>query len=247
MPQLQDLTMTMINKKLLLTVIILTGTLADLTAQENDFQAWGGIGAVVDITKKIDIEGSYELRYQNNAQEFDVSYFSASTGYKISKHLSAGADIRYGTNKVWDRFRYGLSLGIKKGVKNFQFSGRLKYEYEHFIQTIPEIGQFPSRNNFRVRLQAEYKWRKNVKLFISTEPLYRITDHKNFVQRIRNIAGTSWEFYKNHALEISWYYQPEYTVAGIHDFTAHILSVAYTWSIPKASKKAKTTDSKVKK
>jgi len=212
-------------------------------AQEQDFQAWGGLGITHSLTKKMELSAGYEVRYENNAQQFSVSYFSAGPDYKINKHFTAGIDVRYGTNRIWDRFRYGASISYKKSISKLQLSLRARYEYEHYKQSIPEIGQFPAKNNFRLRLEAQYKVYKNIKLFVSSEPQYRIVASDNFFQRVRNIGGIDWEFKKNHEVSLSWYYQPEYNETGVNDFTANIISINYNWTIPKVKNK-KTEDVK---
>lgn len=234
--------MTMI-RNFALFALLLFGIAGKTLAQEQDFQAWGGLDITHPLTKKMELSAGYEVRYENNAQQFGVSYFSAGPDYKINKHFSAGIDVRYGTNRIWDRFRYGSSVSYKKSILKLQLSLRARYEYEHYKQAIPEIGQFPAKNNFRLRLEAQYKVYKNIKLFVSSEPQYRIVASDNFLQRVRNIGGVNWEFKKNHEVSLSWYYQPEYNETGMHDFTANIISVNYNWTIPKVKKK-KTEDVK---
>ena len=224
-------------KKIFLFIFLFLGAAGKTIAQEQDFQAWGGLGVTHPLSKKTELSAGYEVRYENNAQQFGVSYFSAGPDYKINKHFTAGIDVRYGTNRVWDRFRYGATITYKKSISKIQLSLRARYEYEHYKQAIPEIGQFPAKNNFRLRLEAQYKVYKNIKLFISSEPQYRMVAGDKFFQRIRNIGGVDWEFKKNHEVSFSWYYQPEYNETGVHDFTANIISINYNWTIPKTKKK----------
>lgn len=230
----------MMIKRLLSFGFLVFAVVSTSRAQEQDFQAWGGIGITHALTKKTELSAGYEVRYENNGQQFGVSYFSAGPDYKINKHFTAGIDVRYGTNRVWDRFRYGAAVTYKKSISKLQLSLRARYEYEHYKQTIPEIGQFPAKNNFRLRLEAQYKIYKNLKLFLSSEPQYRMVASDKFFQRVRNIGGVDWEFKKNHELSLSWYYQPEYNETSVHDFTANIISLTYNWTIPKAKKKAAT-------
>ena len=220
-----------------IVILLFIVCFTEVSAKENDFQFRTGFDIRKEFHKGFDLSLQYQLRYKNNVHEFQGSYFTVNPEYKINKHYSVEAEIRFATSVVWDKFRYGIGLSYKKKLDKFQLSLRGRYEFEKYRQSIPEIGQFPSKNNFRLRLQSEYKPCKRIKLFASIEPQYRVSESIGYFQRIRNIAGVEWEFIKHHTFTISYAYQPQYKT--VNSFTAYILDVHYSWDIPKVKNKKK--------
>jgi hypothetical protein len=202
-----------------------------MAAQTSDFQVRTGVQLKQDLPDGFDVSLSYQLRLKNNAQEFLGSYLSADVGYKISDHLTALGEFRYATSYDWDKFRFGVGLQAKGKLGKLQWSAKARYQRERFLQSWPEIGQYPDRNNMRLKLELERKLIKHVQWHISSEPQVRIQGREGGFQRIRNIAGLDWEFVKRHHVDLSYYYQPEFK--STLDQTKHMLVATYSLELPK--------------
>ncbi len=202
-----------------------------LWAQTSDFQARGGVQVKQDLPKGFDLSLTYQVRLDHNVQAFSGSYCSADVGYKLHKHLTALGEFRYATSMDWDKFRFGAGLVWKdKLMKKTDYSVKLRYQREHYLQSWPEIGQYPDRNNIRLKLEIERKLAKRLYLHLSAEPQWRIAGRQSF-QRIRNIVGLDWEFIKRHHIDLCYYYQPEFQ--GILQNSNHMVVATYSVELPK--------------
>jgi hypothetical protein len=182
-----------------------------LLAQTSDFQVRAAVQVKQDLPKGFDLSLTYQLRRDHNAQAFSGGYSSFDIGYKIGKHLTALGEFRYATSYDWDKFRFGIGFQWKdKLMKKTDYSIKVRYQREHYYQSWPEIGQFPDRNNMRVKLEIERKLVKRLYLHVSAEPQVRIQGREGGFQRVRNIAGLDWEFVKHVHLDLCYYYQPEF-------------------------------------
>ncbi len=209
-------------------------------AQTSDLQGRAGVQVKQDFRKGFDLSVGYQARLDHGLQSFRGSYFTADLGYKLSKHLGATFEFRYATSPDWDKFRFGLALMGKTKVKKIDLSAKLRYQYEHFLQNWPEIGQFPDRQNIRLKLEAERKVIKHVRGHISIEPQVRIEDRLTSLQRVRNIVGFDWEIVKNHHLDVSYYFQPQFKSAEVR--YVNILAATYSLDLEKWKKKKKDSE-----
>ena len=215
-------------------------------AQPSDLQTRWGLELEKDFRKGFDLSLSYQARVGNNAQAFQGSYFSLSTGYKINKWLRAQAEIRYATSPVWDKFRTGAGLVARKNFHKNQLEIRLLYQYEWYYQSIPELGQNLSKNILRLRLQYTRKLVKNLKAFVGIEPRWMVKEQLGYVQRVRNSLGLEWGFFKHHSLQVVYFYQPEFNSSYTWNNTLHVINLNYLVSIPKLKKKQKAEPEKDK-
>jgi len=177
-------------------------------AQTSDFQVWNAIEIRQDLRKGFDLSAQYQSRFDQNASRFRASYISTSLGYKLSKTVSLDANIRFSTSSSWDRLRYGFGINVHEKLAGFNLSAKLKYQYQHFLQSMPEYGINPSISNFRLKLEAERKIVKKLKAFISSEPMYRFEESSLYLRRLRNTIGLKWSPNKKTTLETSYIFQP---------------------------------------
>jgi hypothetical protein len=177
-------------------------------AQTSDFQIWNAIELKQDLRKGFDLSAQYQSRIDQNASSFRASYFSTSLGYKLSKTFSLDADIRFSSSSSWDRLRYGFGINAHGKVAGFNLSAKLKYQYQHFLQRMPEFGINPSISNFRLKIEAERKIVKKLKAFISSEPMYRYEESTLYFRRMRNTIGLKWSPNKKTTFEASYIFQP---------------------------------------
>ncbi|MBP6722731.1 MAG: DUF2490 domain-containing protein [Bacteroidia bacterium] len=211
-------------------------------AQTSDLQGRAGVQVKQDFRKGFDLSLGYQARLDHGLQAFRGSYFTADLGYKLSKHLGATFEFRYATSPDWDKFRFGLALTGKTKVKKIDLSAKIRYQYEHFLQNWPEIGQFPDRQNIRLKLEAERKVIKHVRGHISIEPQIRIEARNTRFQRVRNIVGFDWEIVKNHHLDVSYYFQPQFKSAEVK--YVNILAATFSLDLEKWKKKNKDSEKK---
>ena len=206
-------------------------------AQTSDFQVWNAIELRQDLRKGFDLSAQYQSRIDQNASRFRASYFSSSLGYKLSKTFSLDADIRYSTSSSWDRLRYGFGINAHGKMAGLNLSAKLKYQYQHFLQRMPEFGINPSINNFRLKLEAERKIAKKLKAFISSEPMVRFEASSLYFKRMRNTIGLKWSPNKRTTLEASYIFQPEWNSRK----NIHVMQFNISVDLPKKWNRKKET------
>jgi hypothetical protein len=202
--------------------------------QSSDFQTRTGIKVTQDLRKGWEVSAGYQLRTYQYARSFRGSYLTLDVSKKLTDAVDGLFEFRYATSPRWDKFRFGIGFMAKTKVGKITFSAKPRYQYEHFLQSWPEIGQFPARQNFRLKLEAERKVVKNLRGHISIEPQVRLDGRYGRFQRIRNIIGLEWEIAKRHHLDASYYYQPQFSSAEVKH--VHIAELTYAWDLPKWGK-----------
>lgn len=225
----------MINRFIVVFLFIFNLGAKNISAQSDDFALRTGIELKKDFRKGFGLSVDYQYRRNQNLSRFQASYFSISPTYKINKYFITSAEFRYGISHVWDRYRYAFYFTAKNNIKKFSFSSRIGYLYETFAQEVTDIDQFPSTNNIRFRLLAEYKISKRFKASISTEPIISLQYGMN-MQQMRNIIELDWEFMKNNEISVSYLQMPQFSNA-IYLSSNYILQLNYIISIAKKSNK----------
>jgi hypothetical protein len=207
----------------------------------DDFQFRGDLKVTKEFRKGFDLSAEYQVRYYHNASEFHASYFSLQPQYNLNKHFTLEGEIRYATSPVWDKSRFGIGLSYKRSFGRWKPSLLAKYQWETYKQSIPEIGQFPATNNYRIKLELGYKAGHGLKPYLSCEPKYIVVQSDGFLSRIRYVGGVEYEFLKNHKLDVSYAIEPHYKTAL--SGTVYFLEVGYAWYIPKAKRKKEKSGS----
>jgi hypothetical protein len=122
-------------------------------------------------------------------------------------------------------------INSRLALKNagFNLSAKLKYQYQYFIQSMPEFGFNPPFSNFRLKLEAERKIIKKLKVFVSSEPMYRHKASSLYFKRVRNSVGLKWSPIKRTTLEASYIFQPEWNSRN----TVQVMQFNITVDLPK--------------
>jgi hypothetical protein len=207
-----------------------------LFAQTQDVQLWNAIELKQDLPKKFDLSIQYQSRIDKDISRFRGSYISSTLGYKLNKHWSAEAGIRYSTSNRWDRIRYSVGIGGQWKWKGWELSSKFKYQYQFYLESMPEYGINPPAQNFRLKLGAEHKLVKKLKVFVSSEPMCRYKSSEFYFRRVRNTAGLRWSPTKKLGIEASYIWQPQWN----SDATIQVMQLNLSYSLPKHWKKKKT-------
>ena len=220
----------------------IVGILVMLTAgglqavARDDFRLKTGAGIRKEFRKRFDVTVRYKAAFDQNAATFHASYFYLNPSYRINKHLDAELEWRHATSRVWDKDRFGVALTGHRKFGSVRSSLRGKVEREVFRQSLPEIGQFPDRMQFRLEAKASVKIMRRVDVFASVEPVWRQAGPETYFKKFTLTAGAEWTFVKHHQLEGSFARQARQHSAVD---TAWILEVKYLWTIPNGKKKRK--------
>ncbi len=220
-----------IKQFLFLILILNTWNLSAQTP--SDFQVWNALELNQDLRKGFDLSAQYQSRFDKNCSRFRGSYISATLGYKLNKHWAVEAGIRYSTSNRWDRIRYSVGFGRNWKWDKLTLSAKAKYQYQYYFESIPEWGINPSIQNFRLKLGAEQKIIIKLKVFLSSEPMYRYSSSEFYFRRIRNTVGIKWSPNKHTSFEASYIWQPQWNSKII----IQVLQFNVSYDLPKLSKK----------
>lgn len=224
-------------KKLAIALFFVLAFSINCFSQTSDWKAWAGIELKRDLRKGFDIGIQAQTRLENDFQHFRGNYFSFSASYKLRKHLFLQAEGRYATSRQWDKFRPGLAIEWKDKFGKIGLSAKLRYQYEFYLQSIPEIGQYPAQNNLRLKLGADRKLAKHLNGSINIEPLFIVSEHITQLSWVRNTIKLDWEFLKRQHFEFGYFYQPQFNGQVIE--SNHGIIFNYTYELKRQKKKKK--------
>jgi hypothetical protein len=219
-----------INPYLFLILLLST---CKLSAQSRDFQVWNALALNQDLKKGFDLSAQYQSRIDKDISRFRGSYISATIGYKLNKHWTAEAGIRYSTSNRWDRIRYSVGIGRSWKWDKLELSAKAKYQYQYYLESLPEWGINPPAQNFRLKLGAEQKIIKKLKVFVSTEPMFRYKASEFYFRRVRNTVGIKWSPIKRTSFEASYIWQPQWN----SDAIIQVMQFNVSYDLPKMGKK----------
>ena len=208
-----------------------------LRAQTSDVQARLGLRVKQDLPKGFEVAFTFQPRLDHQLAAFGGGYTYGDIGYAVNKRLSAIGELRYATSTSWDKFRFGGGFIWKdKLMKKTEYQIKMQYQRELYLQSWSEIGQYPDRNNVRLKLGIERKLDKHLILHISCEPQVRVAARMGGLQRVRNLIGINWEFVKNQHIDLAYFYQPEFASGHLAN-TNHVLVLNYSLQLGKWWKK----------
>lgn len=193
-----------------LALLLLAGALIPQGAQaQYDLQYRGSFGVRQDLPKGFTLDLGYEVRTDHMMSAFQANFFKAQLTYEAHKYLQIEAAFRYGTSRQWDNLRYSIGVSSdKKIAKKLTVSGKLRYQYQHVLQSWPEIGQYPDRHQIRLKAGLGYRLHKKVEVSLATEPMFAITEMVGAFRRIRTQLNFSFDLPKGFNVDVGAFHQP---------------------------------------
>jgi hypothetical protein len=225
------------TKKLSLSIILVAFASISCFSQSTDWRAWAGLELKRDFRKGFDFSLQAQTRFDNNIRHFQGSFFILGGSYKLSKKLGLGLETRFVTSRESERFRPGIALEAKDKFGKIGLSAKLRYQYEFFLQAIPEIGQNPAVHNIRLKIGADYKLSKQLGASFGLEPLYAVSEQNGKLDWIRASTKIEWEFMKRQHLEFGYFYQPNFNRRVID--SNHTITFNYVYELKKQKKRKK--------
>lgn len=223
--------------------------------QNDDFGGWNALKAKLNLNKKTYISGEYQLRFNNNYNTFQKSFFAMDMNYKIKKNLDLYGGWRISAfpndyapidqnNKAYSsRITFGTKVNLfknflsEKEVDGISFKMRIQnqYEWQKFA---------PLDIYLRTKLIVDYKL-KNTRLnpYLSMEPFFHFNHHVFYLideiksvsmfDEIRYSLGVNWEFEKPIELGLAYIYRSRLDRVENN----HILKLSLKYSFSKKKKK----------
>jgi hypothetical protein len=221
--------MMMMTRRISILIFTLLLSIA-VVAQDKDFGIWYGVSASHDLSKKLELDISMEMRTFNNAAKIEEAFLEGGLSYNFNKYLSAGGSYRL-SKSIEDNesyyFRHKIMLDLKGTlpVGNFSFSGRLRFQARSLTYIEDDKDEKPDYTG-RFKLKAVYKtpvFPINPYVYVeSFSPMF--SDKTRTIEKIRYSAGLDFKIAKNHSVDLEYIFQRDY-LPHVSDIS--IISVNY--------------------
>ncbi|MCB9223682.1 MAG: DUF2490 domain-containing protein [Crocinitomicaceae bacterium] len=218
-------------------------------SQDKDALLWTGVGADLDLTKKISLEFEGQARFKENMSQFNQIYGELGAAHDLMYGFKTGLAYRYSRKFNGDYYyndnRFCIDVVHKyKTEFGLDFSTRLRFQ--HSFDRLTEVNYIlPSTaNTLRLSFKTSYKHKdfKRVQPFAGFE-LFHAIQPKNqysFIDTYRIKAGINLDLPKRHGFKLYYIYENEYRASDNHN---HIYCIQYNYSF-KLPKKNKNSDNK---
>lgn len=200
------------NKNYILLLIVLT---CAVHAQVNDAKLWLKATVEKKITPKLSATAVAATRFGENVSQLQTYYFSAGASYKLKKWMKLGVMYRHSQKRNDESFfiprnRINVDLTFKKKFfKKLILEPRLRYQNQYSSYYTSEKGTIPN-HYARARMQASWDLDKKYEPYISAELYYHMKYQQEMFNRVRYVAGVSYEIDKHHKISIYYMHQREF-------------------------------------
>lgn len=180
----------------LLIVGLLSAT--SVVAQTKDAGLWADVAFSSELSDRVDITVSPEIRLNENLTRWSRLFADASVEYKYNKHISISASYRGGVGNDGvhvdgrHRMQYGLSFKEKKGDWTLQYQSRLQF----VLNAAWSDADVDFNTTWRNRLTLKYGGLKKTDLATAYETF-------NSVSAYQDLAWTNWRWTANVSRKIN--------------------------------------------
>ena len=230
----------MISKFILFSVGLLLLMLPCSAQQNNDAGMWATLSIQHPLSKKINFVIDQELRLKENYQRINLFYTNVGIDYKLNKFIKISPTYRAIQKKRLEgtysyRHRLMLDVTVKKKLKKFTLSERVRYQAE--VQDFNTSKKGKLTEQF-LRFKTDLKFTSTEKItpYVSCELRYQIhaprgdgPRYDNSFHRIRNVLGIEYELNKKNSVNVYYLYQTEFNISTPESI--YILGIAYTLTL----------------
>lgn len=207
-----------------LLLIVIYSLYPKLTYPIEDRQAWLELKFEYDLTNKLSLELSEELRYYENYTRLSQFITDIGLEYGLTDFFTTGLFYRYRINPDNNEFRNEIytNLSFKLLLGDFTLTDRTRIhiKFRNNESTI---------NNLRNMLTLNFKINKYLRTYISTELFYRFFYEKgDRLTQGRYYIGMKFRVDKNNLFDLFYMREQEYNInKAIH---SNVLGFGYKFS-----------------
>ncbi len=200
--------------------------------QDSDFGLWYEVNAEKSFSKKFALQGSFNVRTNDNASTVDKSFFEFGATYDPNKYLEFAGSYRIGKFLENDDY-YHLAQQIFGDIKGSMPVSDLEFSLRARIQMtersyVKKESDSKAEYDGRIKLKCKYKIPHfPVDPYVSFEmftAMFRSSDQ--FIEKSRSSAGIEYKITKKHAVETEYTYERDNTP---HLKIAHLITLGYTY------------------
>ncbi|MGB1247542.1 MAG: DUF2490 domain-containing protein [Chitinophagales bacterium] len=197
-------------------------------AQQNDFGLWTGVSLEKELYKKIDLEITEQVRFDNNIGNFDRWINEAGLTYKPFKFYRIGFSYRLVYKEQGDiSHRINLINQFKYKINDLSLSYRLNLQRYFEANT-------PADYTWRNKIAVEYEINKHLTPFVAAELFYNFNYRFNDFNEYRFSAGLKHNIKKRHRLDYVFILNKQFNVEAPD--TDLVLKLAYKFTFKNKKK-----------
>ena len=173
-----------------------------------DVQGWYSMSFNCAPAKKWKLEADYQYRSINNLKTYNGSYISLGVSRKVIKNLDLLAEYRLALVSRGTYHRGSFGFQYAADVKKWEFG--LRGLFQNQVQDFDDTAK-PSESSgyVRFRLGAKYPIAKNVTVYASVEPIFKINGIF-ITDNWRDQIGIKFKINRNWKLDAFYIYRPDY-------------------------------------
>lgn len=195
---------------------------------QDSFQFWTELGSKGKLYKDLD----WTVEINNRiGQGYHALFPQIGMKYKINSLLKISGEYRLTFNRddfrnYESKNRFQFSLQAKERMKRFDFSGRVRYQYD-FLRWSQNSFEQKTGHTLRFKPEVLYDIDNNpISPFINGElffPLFDLNTYNSILEKYRLSGGIEFENKSNHSLSLCYIF--EHTINKLGN--DHILSFTY--------------------
>lgn len=205
------------NRRLAFCLVILGFATTNLTAQINDAGLWTSISLEKKISKRISLEASEELRFNENISELGTFFTEIGPQFKVYKGLNAGISYRFIQKRRLDdsysvRHRINTDLSYRFKIKDFTLSLRERYQVQYGENYF--TGENETANTtLRSKLSLKYRINKKWDATVFGEMFNPLFEGETYISDIRIGSGIDYQIIKPLGVEVFYLINKELNVS----------------------------------
>ena len=227
-------------KKIILVITVLASVVKVNAQTTNDAGMWLTLTLEKKIQKNFILVIDQEMRLKENFQRVNLFYTNLRVDYKFNKTVKISPSYRAIQKERLDgtyshRHRIMLDITLKKKVRKFTLSERIRYQAEVQDYYTSKKGELIEQY-LRFKTDIKYAFTEKISPFFSSELRYQIRSPRGDgslydfgFHRIRNIVGFEYEISKKQSVNIYYLIQNEFNISDIENI--YIVGIAYSLSI----------------
>lgn len=205
-----------------------------LKGQEKDAGLWTSVNFEAKLVKKLSLNISEELRFNENITELGAAFTDAGLSYKLNKHFQVAVNYRFiqrhrDDNYYSFRHRFYADIKYSYKIKPLELSIRTRLQ-----EQISDIGRASDGGvpEYWLRNKLNVKWDldKPYKPYISVELFSPLNYPRSIAfNGLRVASGVEYSFSKHHKIDIYYMIQKELNVSKPR--TDFILGIGYFYKL----------------
>lgn len=188
-------------KKIFFLTLICLG--AKITLAQDGVGLRSGVSLEKKVTKKITLNATGQLRFNNNISYLQTYLFELGGEYKISKAFDVAVYYRFAnrrkdeTKEFKNRHRFYADLGYGKKFGSIKLENRLRYQ--HQFKDNDGVTEFDA-SYIRDKIEASYSNKSKFTPYISNDFFFQIG---GTLDQLRPKAGVSYKINKKNGVDLS--------------------------------------------